>query len=76
MSLSGNEPLTRRWLGVMLLGLSLNLAGCMTKPVVVVLPDSRLLKAVYDEHGQPVPDYYGISAGYLREILRDLEACR
>jgi hypothetical protein len=47
-----------------------NFTGCWNKPPVVALPDSRELLDLPDK-----PGYVGISKGYVRELMRQLQAC-
>lgn len=44
--------------------------GCAKKTVVI--PDSREVKDISEGTG-PMPGWYRISGGYLREIFRDCE---
>lgn len=68
--------LTAIWLTtICLISLSASVA-CTTPRAVVVLPEDRILHPAYDDHGQAVDGYVTISAGYLREILQDLNACQ
>lgn len=57
------------------LGWLISLTACTSGPSAYVIPDSRQLIPVWDEHGQPLHGWAGISAGYLRELLLDLERC-
>jgi hypothetical protein len=46
------------------------MTGCGKRNVVI--PDSREIKDLSDGTG-PMPGWYGISGGYLRNIFRDCE---
>lgn len=71
--------LIARWRRMMLLWLvgcclSVTIVCGACAPKAVVVPDSRDLVDLTE--GSPArPGWYGISAGYLREIFRDLETC-
>lgn len=66
------KPLTRPWLRAMLTLLLLfsasALTGCGPKSPTVI-PDDRVLIDLKDG-ADPMPGWYGISSGYLREIYR------
>jgi hypothetical protein len=47
------------------------MTGCGAKRSVII-PDSREVKDL-SEGSEPMPGWYGISGGYLREIFRDCE---
>lgn len=49
------------------------LTGCSRH--IVVVPDDHHLIPVYDAKGNLVENRYGISGGWLQEIIADLSAC-
>lgn len=69
----------RIWMspGFLLISLLASATCTMTsRDRVVVLPADRLLQPAYDAQGHRIEGRVTVSAGYLRELIGDLNWCR